>query len=121
MGSLENSVNHQEVIMSTHVRSIDTKRVEVHTRLRRRQRIVIALDHSYTLLFYVSALVATVAATSAIVSGTVENLWGVMFAVLTLPHLFDASLTALMFGRAFDRDHDLLLSLEAEELAALSR
>lgn len=117
MGPLENHLNRQEVTMSTLTETIDAERAAARTRLARRQRIVIGLDHIYTVLFYVSVVAAFVAVCIAMLHESSDRSWVLIFAVLCLPHLFDEELTVLMFGEAFDRDHDLLLSLEAEELS----
>lgn len=116
MGALENSMNRQEVTMSTTTESIKAERTAVRARVRRRQRLVIGLDHTYTALFYGSGLVVFITVTTAILSGTAQNLWGVAFGVFALPHLFDDQLTDRIFGRAFNRDSGLLLALDFADL-----
>jgi len=100
--------------------AIDAERAAVHTRLGRRQRLVVGLDHTFTALYYASALVVFATVALAILSGTSEHLWVVGFGAFGLPQVFDDELTDRLFGRAFDRDHGLLLALDFAELMSQS-
>lgn len=104
--------------MSTTAETLQAERAEVLSRLGRRQRTVVALDLISKALYLFS--LASVSAV-VILTGAPQTLWVLGLLVFAVPYVLSDELTHLFFGRALNRDHDLLLSLEAEELAARHR
>lgn len=104
--------------MSTTAETIQAERAEVLSRLGRRQRTVVALDLIFRALCLFSLASVPVV---VIFTGAPQTPWALGLLVFAVPYVFSDEFTHLFFGRAFNRDHDLLLSIEAEELAALHR